>query len=164
MSRTVVDNFEILAKIHLPDYDIMVVPGDGDCMYRSILQSSKSLEKAPGTVYDDTHQGIIGSRGFRKKVVDIINSDTSIEADMGRSIARQLKSEMVRSIKSGDWGTGAIASMISKYYGTPISIVAKTTNEIVNGVDDLKGIILYYDSTKGSEHYDWLRLKVKYKM
>ena len=160
MSRTVIDGFEIEAKIHLPDYDIMTVPGDGDCMYRSILQSSRALDKAPGTVYDDTKQGIIGSRGFRNNVADIIKSDTSMEANLGRSIARQLKSEMIKSVKSGAWGTDAIASMISNHYKIPIAIIAKHNHEVINGVDDLSGIILYYDSTKGSEHYDWLRKKV----
>lgn len=159
MTAVVVDDFEIISKIHLPNYEIMIVPGDGHCMYRSILQCSKWLGVRPGSEYDDTDQGIIGARGFRNKVANIIRDNKSMETDLGRSYARKLKSEMIKSVKSNEWGTDAIASMISNYYNIPIAIIDKHNNDVVNGVDDLTGIILYYNSTRGNEHYDWLRKK-----
>lgn len=153
------DNFEIIEENLLSNYEIMHVPGDGHCIYRSILQASKYLGKKPGTEYIDTNQGIIGARGFRNQVVKIIEEDTSLALQLGRSLSRRMKSEYIRSLRSNDWGNAAIATLISKYYSVPIAIVSAETGKVINGERDLSGIVLcFYDTPKG-QHYDWLKKK-----
>jgi len=143
-------------------YKVMNVPGDGHCMYRSILDASRAIGKEPGTQFGtefgSTTQDIVGARGFRKKVVEIIKKDKEIfpEAEFG-NWARRYKAEMLSSINNGDYGDDTILKAIARHYKLDIATL-KENGEKYNR-EDIKdgGIVLLLTGNGRDAHYDWLQ-------
>ena len=149
--------------VNLDHYDIQVVPGDGDCLYRCILEATKLIGKDPGRTFHGRRKPNI--HGFRRAVADAFTNDNTLfpEFNEDGTVAygkegRRLKSQLVKSIRDGDWGDSSIAAKIQEMYEVPIAIVAESTHHVVNARPVIPdGIILLWRNNH--KHYDWLRKK-----
>lgn len=149
--------------VNLNDYEIKTVPEDGDCMYHCILQATILLEKKPGTEFVRRGRPLIPR--FRRAVADAFTKDNTLfpEINEDGTVAygkegRRLKSQLVKSIRDGDWGNSTIAAKIQEMYDVPITIVNERSSLVVNARPiSADGVILLWRSN--NIHYDWLRLK-----
>ena len=149
--------------VNLDNYDIQVVPGDGDCLYSCIIEATHLVGKDPGRRFHGRRKHNI--RGFRRAVADAFTKDNTIfpEFNEDGTVAygkegRRLKSHLVKSIRDGDWGDSSIAAKIQEMYDVPIAIVAESTHHVVNACPVThNGVVLLWRSN--NIHYDWLRLK-----
>mgnify|MGYP001098832500 CR=1 FL=1 len=149
--------------VNLDHYDIQVVPGDGDCLYRCIIEATKLIDKDPGRTFHGRRKPNI--HGFRRAVADAFTKDNTLfpEINEDGTVAygkegRRLKSQLVKSIRDGDWGNSTIAAKIQEMYDVPITIVNERSSLVVNARPiSADGVILLWRSN--NIHYDWLRLK-----
>lgn len=149
--------------VNLDNYDIQVVPGDGDCLYSCIIEATHLVGKDPGITFHGRRKHNI--HGFRRAVADAFTKDNTIfpEFNEDGTVAygkegRRLKSQLVKSIRDNGWGNSTIAAKIQEMYDVPITIVNERSSLVVNACPVThNGVVLLWRSN--NIHYDWLRLK-----
>ena len=143
-------------------YDIIQVPGDGDCMFHAIV----SAAKCAGTPLKDEGEEIKDGAGLRSYLLNYLETGNlgRINDIFAANSETLLVPESIERLKKGKnstpegWGTFLEMAMIAKLFGLTISIVNKDTSKITNGVDLAeKGIILLWTGN----HYNWLRPSLK---
>jgi len=150
-----------LAGPHTPEgYTQMPVPGDGHCLYHSVLGALKHMNIQLPEV--DTYQKLRAellktcrTDWHENPKYSTMREGLSARGENGKT----LFDDMVRRLESDDYGHGSEIDLMSLKYGLTIRIYDGTTNKWIGEVDpsgDKVISLLYVNNI----HYDWLKPNV----